>query len=118
MRKCEDQKDIGNVEAWAEVVEDLLHLVPEDQRAEVLALASKNEAAKAKKREANGGLIVYYAADIDWKNSPGFRHLGAITRLKSLTVPVFVRDITNNHSPEDAAQILFVEHRHGPCLPT
>jgi hypothetical protein len=35
-------KDVLNVEAWAEVIEDLLFLVPADKRAEVLALASKN----------------------------------------------------------------------------
>jgi hypothetical protein len=34
-------------------------------------------------------------------------------RLKSLVVQVFTRSITNNHSPKDAAGILFARHRHG-----
>jgi hypothetical protein len=34
-------------------------------------------------------------------------------RLKSLPIQVFVRDITSDYSPEDAAAILFTYHRHG-----
>ena len=35
---AENQKDIENVEAWAEVIKAVLWLVPMDRRAEVLAL--------------------------------------------------------------------------------
>jgi hypothetical protein len=34
-------------------------------------------------------------------------------RLKSLVVQVFVRNIANNHSPGDTAEILFAQHRYG-----
>ena len=34
-------------------------------------------------------------------------------RLKSLVVQVFARSITNNHSPQDAAALLFADHRYG-----
>ena len=34
-------------------------------------------------------------------------------RLKSLLVQVLVRDITSDHSPEDARAILFVQHHYG-----
>jgi len=54
---AENQKDVENVEAWAEVIKDVLWLVPMDRRAEVLALATKTEEAERKKREANGGRI-------------------------------------------------------------
>jgi hypothetical protein len=37
----EVHRDVENVEAWAEVIEDLLCLVPVDRRAVVLALAVK-----------------------------------------------------------------------------
>jgi hypothetical protein len=46
-------------------------------------------------------------------NKPGQRHWNAIMRIKSLLVQVFVRDIANNHTPQDAASILFAKHPHG-----
>jgi hypothetical protein len=112
---AEDQNDVENVEAWAEVIEDLLYLVPPGQRAAVLALASKNEEAEAKEREAHGGFRIWSATELEehCKGSPGLRHWDAIMRLESLVVQMFVRHITNNHSAEDAARILFAQHRYG-----
>ena len=46
--------------------------------------------------------------------SPKMRHWNDIMRLKSAVVYTFLRDITNNHSPEDAARLLFREHRFVP----
>ena len=109
---AETDKDIENVEAWAEVVADLLHHVSPDRRADVLELATKNEEAEAQERKANGGLKIHTFSD-DWMNEPGQRHWNAIMRIKSLLVQVFVRNIANNHNPQDAASILFAEHPHG-----
>jgi hypothetical protein len=109
----ETDEDNKNVEAWAEVVADLLRHVPPDKRDEVLALATKNEEVKAQEREeANGGLALSMFSD-DWMNEPGQRHCNAIMRLKSLLVQVFVRDIKTNYSPQDATKILFAKHPHG-----
>src|SRR5262249_18161540 len=113
-RCFEDRKDVENVEAWAEVIADLLRLVPIDQRSTVLALATKNEEAECKPRAATGGLRCFsYAELVALKDSPGRRHWNAIMRLKSLVVQVFVRSVTNNHSPKDAAHILFATHAYG-----
>jgi hypothetical protein len=111
----EDDDDIGNVEAWAVIIEDLLHSVPPEQRAEVLALAVKKEEANRKEREKHGGIIIWDAAEMLAKmhTDPGIRHWNAIMRLKSLIVQVLVRNISNNHSPRDAARLLFAPHRHG-----
>jgi hypothetical protein len=111
-RFAENEKDVGNVEAWAEIIGDLLHHVPLDKRREVLALAIKNEQAAAEEREANGGFKFMTFSD-DWMNTPGQRQWNVIMRLKSLLVQVFVRNITNNHSPQEAASILFAQHPHG-----
>ena len=115
MTKSKTDKDIENVEAWAEVVADLLYHVPPNKRPDVLELATKNEQAEALEREATGGFTLMVFSDVsdDLMNEPGIRHGNAITRLKSLLIQVFVRDITNNHSAQDAAQILFAEHPHG-----
>jgi hypothetical protein len=114
---AETNEDIENVEAWAEVINDLLWLVPIERRAEVLALATKSEESERKKREATGVRMMatpWTEQRLEsFKNSPAFRHSGAITRLQSLVVQVFVRDITNNHSAEDAAGILFAPHPYG-----
>jgi hypothetical protein len=115
MKFSETDKDIENVEAWAEVIRDVLFRVPADKRIEVLALASANEEAAAQER-ANSeypGYVLVHAGEIDWMNSPGVRHMNVITRLESLLVQVLVRDIVNNHSPEDAARFLLAEHPHG-----
>jgi hypothetical protein len=115
MRQSEDRDDIENVEAWAEVIKSVLYLVPIDRRATVLALAVKNEEAECKEREASGRFRIRSFEELTegFKNSPAFRHGNAIMRLKSLLVQVFVRAITNNHSAEDAAQILFASHPYG-----
>jgi hypothetical protein len=110
----ENDKDIANVEAWAEVVEDMLALIPPDNRIEALRIAVEKEGAARKERAETGGLcFVRFDNDEAWRNSAGMRHWHAIMRLKSLVVQVFVRDITNDHSPEDAAKILLAHHRYG-----
>jgi hypothetical protein len=102
----ESWEDVENVEAWAEVIKDLLYLVPCDRSATVLALATKNDKIK----EADWKPMSF---SDDWINEPGQRHWHAIMRLKSLVIQVFARDINNNHSPEEATRILFAEHPHG-----
>jgi hypothetical protein len=111
----ESDKDIVNVQAWAEIIEDMLALMPPDSRIEVLRLAVQKEEAARKERAGNPYSLHFMdAVELQkYKNSPGFRHWNAIMRLKSLVVQVFVRDITNDHSPADAAKILFAHHRHG-----
>jgi hypothetical protein len=112
MGKPETDRDIGNAEAWAEVVGDVLLHVPPDRRAAVLALATRNEEAERLEREANGGFrIVAFSPDL--MKEPGMRYCNVITRLKSLLIQVFVRDIANNHSAQDTASILFAKHPHG-----
>jgi len=46
-------------------------------------------------------------------NAPGLRQWNVVMRLKSLLVQIFVRNVRNNHSPEDALAILFAEHPYG-----
>src|SRR5262249_9890877 len=90
MQYAEDEEDIHNVEAWAEIIEDVLYLVPFDNRMQVLQLA----AAKAEHRPLRALSIDEFDS-----NTPG--HWNAIMRLKSLIIQVFARDIGNNHSPQD-----------------
>jgi hypothetical protein len=78
--------DITNVEAWAEIIKDLLHLMPPEQRADVLALAVKNEEANRKEREADGGRWFKPVNLTNMDTNPGIRHWNAIMRLKSLIV--------------------------------
>ena len=110
---AEKLEDIENVEAWAEVIKQVFHLVPVDDRLALLALVARNEQAERKEREQSGGALKY--VDISkWDDStPGLRHWHTIMKLESLVVQVFVRRITNNHSKKDAAQILFARHPHG-----
>jgi hypothetical protein len=100
----ENDNDITNVEAWADVIDDILILMPLDQRAEVLQRATIKQQART------GGAAVFFP-DKDDDIPP--LEFDAIAHLKSLVIQVFARDITNDHSPKDAAKILFAHHRHG-----
>src|SRR3954464_13561068 len=110
--RAADQRDIENVEAWAEIVADALFLAPPDRRAEILALAVQNEEVEQRDRDTNGPFKVVKYADINL-NTPRHRHWNVIMRLKSLIVQVFVRDVTNDHSPDEAENLLFARQRFG-----
>lgn len=112
-RYSESQEDVENVEAWAEVIKDLLYQVPCDLRAEVLALASKNEETAREEQSKTGIPFQVFRLDLEkLNNDPGIRHWNTIMRLKSLVIQVFARYINNNNSPDRATDILFAEH---PC---
>jgi hypothetical protein len=112
----EDRNDIENVEAWAVVIEGMLARVPPELRAEILALAMKNEAAEIEEGNTNP-LRIIDLSDDDLvglsDNTPGLRHWNVVMRLKALLVQMFVRSIVNNHSPETAAALLFGHHQFG-----
>jgi hypothetical protein len=91
----------AEVEVAAKVISDLLNLIPREKRTEALS--------KALEKEAQETPQWINAADI---KPP--RHWHASMRLKARVVCMFVRSIKNNHSPEDAAEILF---RHQPNVP-
>jgi hypothetical protein len=108
---CETEYDLMNVEAWAEIIEDMLARAPADERMKILHLAVQKEQAAIKDRERNGGLRAIDMSKWDPASIP--RRQDAISRLKSLVVQVFARDITSDHSPSDAAGILFSYHIAG-----
>jgi hypothetical protein len=108
----ETNEDINNVEAWVEIINDLLRRAPRELRAEILAQAVKCEAANKKEYELNAGFVVINASEVSL-DTPGLRNWHTIMRLKSLVVQIFVRNIHNNHSPKEAAKILFAQHAFG-----
>jgi hypothetical protein len=100
----------------AEVIEDLLHLVEPNKRLDVLNELVTRETAARKDRVENGPLKWMKFDDASvaaHEASPGWRYWNHIMRFKSLVIQVFTRNITNNHSPADAAKILFMQHRNG-----
>jgi hypothetical protein len=101
----------------AEVIEDLLCLVPPEKRLEVIKQVAAKEELAAKKREERGDrleLMFFDEASMErWEASPANRYWNHIMRFKSLVIQIFTRDITNDHSKEKAAQILFMEHKNG-----
>lgn len=93
---------------WREAIEDVLFCVPPSIRGEVLAELAEKE----KERASRGSFVVWTVADLmkPLESDGLFNHIAEAT---SLIVQVLVRSITNSHSKEDAARILFREHRHG-----
>jgi hypothetical protein len=110
----ETLKDIHNVEAWTQVIEQVVHLAPRLKRTEILERILERERAERKKEEEwSGSWRCVRASDIDWQNSPGVRHWDTIKRLTSLVVQVLVRNITCYNSPKTASKLLFAHHRYG-----
>jgi hypothetical protein len=83
-----DEKAIGNVEAWAEIIGDMLFLVPVENRMEVLELALANEKTENAERAKHGGLRIWDAGEMANMNTPGLRHWNVIMRLKSLVATI------------------------------
>jgi hypothetical protein len=96
---------------WREALEDVLFCVPPTVRGEVLAELSEIEKERAS-RDPFAPFVVWTMGDMmKPREADGlFNHIAEAT---SLIVQVLVRSITNSHSAEDAAKILFREHRHG-----
>jgi hypothetical protein len=107
--------DDPEIAVAVEVLEDLLHLVEPDKRLEVLTTAVAKEEVAREKREVSklDWMSMDEASMAAYRASPGFRYWNRIMRFKSLIIQVFTRDITNDHSAEDAAKILFTQHRNG-----
>ena len=88
---------------WAETIQDLLYLVPREDRAAVLAEATRIVAEDNERDPLRGMSLEEIPLCDPYRTMP----------LKSHVVLMFTRDITNNHSPLDADKLLFMQHR-GP----
>ena len=99
--------------AWFKALNNILEsCVPNSVRLDVLRRLTDDEIERQKKA---GELQIYTAAE--FVNDPKFREYlkyhGEVMEAYSIIIQVLTRLITNNHSPEDAAKILFREHRRG-----
>src|SRR5947208_11455417 len=74
-QNAEDDREMHNVEAWAEVIQDVLDLVPEELQAEVVALVAAGEERERKKREKD---LFITASETDFLATPGVRHHEAV----------------------------------------
>jgi hypothetical protein len=102
----------AEIETAAAVIEDLLFLMPPEKRAAVLAKATQTEAKERIEQEKNGGLNFIRFDNDEWMQSPGIRYWHDIMRFKAQVIYTFTRNITNNHSKEDAAKLLFSQQRN------
>jgi hypothetical protein len=107
-QSSETEGDLNNVEAWAMLFEEILSHVRADP-CDVLTLALKKQQEEAEK-DAELAAQFIRASELEKMEFP---HTNTIERLKSLLVQVFVRDISIDHSPEEAHRILFGHHPHG-----
>jgi hypothetical protein len=97
----------------AEVIEDVLNLVDSDSGSPCSMNSSPGRPAARKDREENGPFKLISFDELgDWTEVHE-KQWGRIMRFKSLVIQVFTRSITNNHSKEGAAKILFMERRDG-----
>jgi len=108
----------AEIETAAVVIEHLLRLVDPEKRAAVLAKAIAAEDADREERQAAGGRIKFLSfseeSTAKWLASPAMRNWHDIMAFKARLAYVFIRNIRNNHSPKDAAKLLFERHRMAP----
>lgn len=89
-----------------EAIEDALFSIPRDQRLDVLAEVTRITAADLARPRFRAHTLAELSAMT-------FRPQRGVMKIKSLIVQRFVRDITNNASPRNAAKILFQQHKNG-----
>ena len=96
---------------WSEIMEDVMFHVPVEVRDDVLSRLAAGQA----KRKTGPRFKIESLAEIvkDFETNPVHRVHNATMEARSLIVQVLTRIITNNHSDDDAARILFRCHRHG-----
>lgn len=88
------------IDVWAETLLDLLKPCQRrESRIQILEEMLARERIERPLVISAGELMAMKFADY-----------GAKTEAKALMVQILVRSITNNHSPEDAAKILFRDH--------
>ena len=90
---------------WFKALENVLFCVPPAVRLEVLHRLVAREIERIEKP-----IRLISVGDFD---PAMFENWHAVKEAASLIIQVLVRSITNNHSPNDAAKVLFREHRRG-----
>jgi hypothetical protein len=90
----------AEIEVVAETVENLLHLLPMNMRAQVLARATEKQAKREQERPVftSCSWVEPCSSQLYWHD---------IMQFKAKVAYTFIRSVTNNHSPEDASRILF-----------
>lgn len=91
------------IEVWTEVLGDALYCVPREIREQVLSALLERERAREP-------IQIVRISDFD---AGEFKNYHAEKEAVSLMVQVLTRSITNNFSKDDAAKVLFREHRNG-----
>jgi hypothetical protein len=90
----------AEIEIAARVIEDLLYRVAPEKRAAAIARAAEVEQA-SRERWSRGSMRASDMGD-DW-----MRYWHDVQSFKARVAYTFIRSIRNNHSPDDAATILF-----------
>jgi hypothetical protein len=101
------KQDDDIVLPWAEIIGDMLRHIPAENRLAVLAKAVESEQASQREPviQSSAGFIK------DWDQRPGIRYRHDIMRFESMVAYSFIRRIISSHSKQDAARVLFAEHR-------
>jgi hypothetical protein len=96
-------------EIWTEALKEVSRCVPHEVREQVLTALLEKERARAREREPGLTFIDFS----NWDSVPAALERRAKKEAVSLLIQVLTRWITRDHSKEEAARILFREHRHG-----
>jgi hypothetical protein len=91
------------IDIWIEALDDVLWCIPPEIREQVLVRLLEKERNRKP-------LEIVRIGELD---ADEFRNYHAEMEAVSLMVQVLTRSITNNFSKEDAAKVLFREHRRG-----
>jgi hypothetical protein len=93
------------IAVWFKAMQNVLFCAPPAVRLELLNRLTAREIERTEKP-----IRLISLADFD---PAMFENRHAEKEAASVIIQVLVRSITNNHSPDDAAKVLFREHRRG-----
>ena len=112
---AETDRDVANVEAWVDVIEEMLWCVPYITQEDIFRRVLVNVETERREEEERGTPYKDFTAEELRENVPlqTDQHRGAVARLTGLVVQILVRSLQNYHGPQTTAGVLFVEHPHG-----
>jgi hypothetical protein len=100
--------DERTIAVWFKAMESVLFCLPPAVRLDVLHRLMTSEIERIERE--NEPIRLKSFADFDLATLENWH---AVKEAASLIIQVLVRSITNNHSPDDSAKVLFREHRRG-----
>ena len=110
--------DDAEVVVAARTITYLLNLLPVEKRAAALEIATQAELTEGAKRATRGHFRIIPVPEL-MADPTGSDYWNEFIQFEARLIYLFTRNITNSHGRQEAARLLFQQHRNCPgsgCL--